>query len=323
MTLAGDRQVATYADLLQEHLDPGHWADIVGRGWQVVFHDARLKLSSAAADAAIMARCHAGYKHTQQFRTTMEMWWDVEFYRDVLYHHASGTMINSGAFTGTPGDIAKAKVSAWLAERGIGKAAVNYRIRDWLISRQRYWGSPIPMIYCDACGIVPVPYEDLPVILPTDAVVPPTGENALKFHEGFLHTSVPVAAAPHTRETDTMDTFMCSSWYPYAYVTPYWKAGETLSPTDTPWDREQGKYWLPVDQYTGGPEHATMHLLYTRFFTKALADIGVVDFREPMLRLFNQGIILGPDGNRMSKSHGNVVAPDQYVSKYGVDTVRV
>ena len=323
VTLAGDGQVAMYADLLQEHLDPGHWAGIVGRGWQVVFHDARLTLGSAAADATIMARCHAGYKYTQQFRTTMEMWWDVEFYRDVLYHHDYGTMINSGVFTGTPGDAAKAKVSAWLAERGIGRTAVNYRIRDWLISRQRYWGAPIPMIYCDACGIVPVPYEELPVILPTDAVVPPTGENALKFHEGFLHTRCPKCGGAATRETDTMDTFMCSSWYHYAYVTPYWKAGETLSPTDTPWDPAQGNYWLPVDQYTGGPEHATMHLLYTRFFTKAFADMGVVNFREPMLRLFNQGIILGPDGNRMSKSRGNVVAPDQYVSKSGADTVRV
>ena len=127
VTLDGDGQVATYADLLQEHLKPGHWAEIVGRGWQMIFDDARLTLYSAAADAAIMARCHAGYKHTRQFRTTMEMWWDVEFYRDVLYHHDYGTMINSGAFTGTPGDVAKAKVSAWLAERGMGKAAVNYR----------------------------------------------------------------------------------------------------------------------------------------------------------------------------------------------------
>ena len=179
------------------------------------------------------------------------------------------------------------------------------------------------MIYCDTCGIVPVPYEDLPVILPTDAVVPPTGENALKFHEGFLHTTCPKCGGEAARETDTMDTFMCSSWYHYAYVTPYWKAGETLSPDDTPWDPEKGDYWLPVDQYTGGPEHATMHLLYTRFFTKALRDMGVVNFREPMLRLFNQGIILGPDGNRMSKSRGNVVAPDEYVAKYGADTVRV
>ena len=130
-------------------------------------------------------------------------------------------MINSGAFTGTPGDAAKAKVSAWLDGRGIGKAAVNYRLRDWLISRQRYWGAPIPIIYCDACGIVPVPYEDLPVLLPDDAVVPHRRESPLKYHEGFLNTTCPRCGGPATRETDTMDTFMCSSWYHYAYVSPY------------------------------------------------------------------------------------------------------
>ena len=322
VTLEGDGQVTAYADLLQAHLKQGHWGDIVGHGWQVVFDDARLTLDSMEADAAIMARCHAGYDYTQQFRTVMEMWWAVEWYRDVLYHAEYGTMINSGEFSGTPGDEAKAKVTAWLAERGIGKAAINYKMRDWLISRQRYWGAPIPMIYCPNCGIVPVPYEDLPVLLPEDAKIPPTGENALKFHEDFLHVKCPKCGGDARRETDTMDTFMCSSWYQYAYVTPYWKAGQPLSPDDTPWDPEEGDYWLPVDQYTGGPEHATMHLLYTRFFTKAMRDMGIVNFDEPMLRLFNQGIILGPDGNRMSKSKGNVVAPDEWVQRYGADTVR-
>ncbi len=322
VTLDGDAQVSIYTGLLQEHLEPGHWADIVGRGWLVVFSDARLRLDSAASDAAIMARCQAGYDYMRRFRTTMEMWWAVEWYRDVLYHSDYGTMINSAAFTGTPGDTAKRQVSAWLESRGIGKTAVNYRLRDWLISRQRYWGAPIPMIYCDACGIVPVPYEDLPVVLPTDAAVPASGENALKFHESFLHTTCPKCGGAATRETDTMDTFMCSSWYNYAYVTPYWKAGQPLRRDDTPWDPAVGQYWLPIDLYTGGPEHATMHLLYTRFFTKALADMGIVSFREPMLRLFNQGIILGPDGNRMSKSKGNVVAPDEWVAKYGADAVR-
>jgi len=178
------------------------------------------------------------------------------------------------------------------------------------------------MIYCPDCGVVPVPYADLPVRLPEDAEIPPTGENALKFDEGFLHTTCPKCGGKATRETDTMDTFMCSSWYQYAYVTPYHKAGERLSADDMPWDAQTGDYWLPVDQYTGGPEHATMHLLYTRFFTKALRDMGVVSFDEPMLRLFNQGIILGPDGNRMSKSKGNVIAPDDLVEQYGADTVR-
>jgi leucyl-tRNA synthetase len=323
VTLDGDAQVAAYAKLLQAHLRPGHWGDIVGREWQVVFDDGPMTLDSAASDAAIMARCHAGYEYTQQFRTVMEMWHATEWYRDVLYHHDYGAMINSGPFTGTPGDVAKQEVTRWLEAEGIGKYAINYKMRDWLISRQRYWGAPIPMIYCPTCGVVPVPYEDLPVRLPEDAEIPPTGENALKFHEGFLHVKCPKCGNEDAvRETDTMDTFMCSSWYHYAYVSPYWRAGEQLGPDDMPWDPAAGDYWLPVDQYTGGPEHATMHLLYTRFFTKALRDMGIVPFGEPMLRLFNQGIILGPDGNRMSKSKGNVVAPDEWVERYGADTVR-
>jgi leucyl-tRNA synthetase len=322
VTLNGDAQAATYARLLQAHLKPGHWGDIVGRGWQVVFSDGPMTLDSGEADAAIMDRCHVGYEYMRQFRTTMEMWWAVEWYRDVLYHHEYGAMIHSGVFCGAPGDAARKQVTAWLAEQGQGQAAINYRLHDWLISRQRYWGAPIPMIYCAACGIVPVPYEDLPVVLPIDAEIPSTGENALRFHPSFLHVKCPQCGGDARRETDTMDTFMCSSWYNYAYVTPYWKAGQPLSRDDTPWDPAAGAYWLPVDQYTGGPEHATMHLLYTRFFTKALCDIGVVPFREPMLRLFNQGIILGPDGQRMSKSKGNVVAPDEWVEKYGADTVR-
>ncbi len=322
VALDGHAQVAAYIPVLQAHLKPGHWADIVGLGWHVVFRDRVMTLDSAAADAAIMAQMHAGYDYMRQFRTTMEMWWAVEWYRDVLYHADYGAMIHSAAFTGTSGETARQQVTAWLAERGAGKAAVNYRLHDWLISRQRYWGAPIPMIYCPGCGVVPVPYEDLPVRLPEDAEIPSTGENALKFDAGFLHTTCPKCGGEATRETDTMDTFMCSSWYQYAYVTPYRKAGEQLHADDMPWDAQAGDYWLPVDQYTGGPEHATMHLLYTRFFTKALRDMGIVSFDEPMLRLFNQGIILGPDGNRMSKSKGNVIAPDDLVALYGADTVR-
>ena len=270
----GETQVRTYRDLLQRHLKPGHWADIVGMGWQVVFHDGVLTLNSVEADAEIMARCHGGYDYMRQFRTTMAMWHTVDWYRDVLYHHEYGTMINSGSFTGTPGDVAKAKVTQWLQEQGIGRFDVQYRLHDWLISRQRYWGAPIPMVYCERCGVVPEKYENLPVILPTDAQVPATGENALKFHEGFLSTTCPQCEGPARRETDTMDTFMCSSWYQYAYISPYWKAGRKLSADDLPWDPEKGDYWLPVDQYTGGHEHATMHLLYTRFFTKGAGRHG-------------------------------------------------
>jgi leucyl-tRNA synthetase len=195
-------------------------------------------------------------------------------------------------------------------------------MRDWLISRQRMWGSPIPIIYCPDCGVVPVPYEDLPVLLPDDAEFRPTGESPLKYHEDFRYVKCPECGGDAERETDTLDTFMCSSWYQYAYISPYWKAGQPLKADDMPWDKQVGQYWLPVDQYTGGIEHATMHLLYTRFFTKALRDLGIVDFDEPMLRLFNQGMILGPDGEKMSKSRGNVINPDEFVGKYGADTVR-
>lgn len=226
-----------------------------------------------------------------------------------------GVMINSGQFNGTSAAEGKAKVTQWLEEKGIGSKAVNYRLRDWLISRQRYWGAPIPIVYCDKCGTVPVPYEDLPVLLPEDAEFLPTGESPLKYHEGFRKTTCPKCGGPAERETDTMDTFMCSSWYQYGYLSPYYQG-------DTPFDMKEAAYWLPVDLYTGGIEHACMHLIYTRFFTKAMRDIGLVDFSEPMLKLRNQGIILGEDSEKMSKSRGNVVAPDDLVNRYGADAVR-
>ncbi|MCP4544810.1 MAG: leucine--tRNA ligase [Chloroflexi bacterium] len=233
-----------------------------------------------------------------------------------------GAMINSGPFTGTPDDVAVRKVTDWLEERGTGKFAVNYRIRDWLISRQRYWGAPIPMIYCDRCGVVPVPYEDLPVLLPEDAEFLPTGESPLRYHESFLNTTCPKCDGPATRETDTMDTFACSSWYNYAYLSPYYKENEPTSADSMPFDPKEAKYWVPVDVYTGGIEHATMHLIYTRFFTMAMRDMGLLDFDEPMTVLRNQGIILGEDSEKMSKSRGNVIAPDGLVERYGADAVR-
>ncbi|QYJ16188.1 Leucine--tRNA ligase [Rubrobacter xylanophilus DSM 9941] len=225
-----------------------------------------------------------------------------------------GQMVNSGPFDGTPSAEGRKKVTRWLEERGLGRPAVNYRLRDWLISRQRYWGTPIPIVYCERCGTVPVPEEDLPVLLPEDAEFMPTGESPLKFNDEFRRTQCPRCGGAAERETDTMDTFVDSSWYQYRYLSPHYDEG--------PFDPERGKEWLPVDQYTGGIEHATMHLLYTRFFTKVMRDIGLVDFDEPMLRLFNQGVILGPDGNRMSKSRGNVVNPQEYVDRYGSDVLR-
>ena len=224
-----------------------------------------------------------------------------------------GTMINSGPFDGTPSEEGKKKVTAYGEERGFARPTVTYRLRDWLISRQRYWGTPIPIIYCPKDGIVPVPEEDLPVLLPEDSQFRPTGESPLKYDERFKNVACPTCGGPAERETDTMDTFMDSSWYQYRYLSPHFGEG--------PFDPAM-KGWLPVDQYTGGIEHATMHLLYFRFFTKAMRDLGLVEIDEPVTRLINQGIILGPDSQKMSKSRGNVVNPDDYVGKYGADTFR-
>ncbi|MBN1179045.1 MAG: leucine--tRNA ligase [Anaerolineae bacterium] len=321
VTLAAE-QIDAYVELAERHVRPGCWIEVVGARWAFVFDDGAVPFDGVAADAAILARCQALEPSVADKRTVMELLWDVEFYRDVLFHHEYGTMINSASFTGTPGNEAVQKVTAWLEERGVGTFAINYKLRDWLISRQRYWGAPIPMVYCDACGIVPVPYKDLPVLLPEDAEFLPTGESPLKYHAGFLHTTCPQCGGPAKRETDTMDTFACSSWYHYAYLSPYYKESEPAHPDSLPFDPEEGAYWLPVDVYTGGIEHATMHLIYTRFFTMTMRDMDLVDFDEPMLKLRNQGIILGEDSEKMSKSRGNVIAPDELVAGYGADTVR-
>ena len=315
-------QVERYVALAQAHVRPGSWIDVVGAEWAFVFDDGVVRFDSVAAGQAILARCRALEPAVRDRRTVMEMLAGVEFYQDVLFHTEYGTMINSGPFTGTPGDVAVRRVTEWLESRGTGTFAINYRLRDWLISRQRYWGAPIPIVYCDECGTVPVPYEDLPVLLPEDAEFLPTGESPLRYHEGFLHTTCPRCGGPATRETDTMDTFACSSWYQYAYLSPYYREGEPAHAGSTPIDPEEAAYWLPVDVYTGGIEHATMHLIYTRFFTMAMRDMGLVDFDEPMIVLRNQGIILGEDSEKMSKSRGNVIAPDNLVERYGADTVR-
>ncbi|HWO71928.1 MAG TPA: leucine--tRNA ligase [Dehalococcoidia bacterium] len=227
-----------------------------------------------------------------------------------------GVMVNSGPFDGTPNEEGMDAVIAYGAERGFASKAVTYRLRDWLVSRQRYWGTPIPIIYCPKCGTVPVPENDLPVLLPEDADFLPTGESPLKYHEGFRKVKCPQCGEDAERETDTMDTFVDSSWYQYRYLSPHYDR----APFD--YTNPAIKSWLPVTQYTGGIEHATMHLMYFRFFTKAMRDLGLVDFGEPALHLFNQGVILGPDGEKMSKSRGNVVNPDDYVSTYGADTFR-
>ena len=224
-----------------------------------------------------------------------------------------GTMVNSAQFNGLPSQQGIEAVTDFLEEKDWGKRTVSYRLRDWLISRQRYWGAPIPMVYCDRCGIVPVPEEDLPVLLPEDAEFKPTGESPLVYHEGFVNTTCPRCSASAKRETDTMDTFVCSSWYLLRYASPH--------SDKYAFEPDKVKYWLPVDTYTGGSEHAVMHLLYVRFFIKALRDIGLIDFSEPFNQLFNQGHIIA-ERRKMSKSRGNVITPDEYVIELGVDAVR-
>jgi leucyl-tRNA synthetase len=230
-------------------------------------------------------------------------------------HAADERLVNSGPYSGMLADEGGRAIVASLAERGLGSAAVTYRIRDWLISRQRYWGTPIPMIHCPTCGIVPVPEADLPVLLPETVDYQGSGDNPLTRDEAFLRVDCPTCGGPARRDTDTMDTFIDSSWYWFRYLSPH--------KPDGPVDGQMADRWTPVDQYTGGAEHAVMHLLYSRFFTKAMRDTGLVHEDEPFRRLFNQGQILGADGERMSKSRGNVEDPDSLVARYGADTIRL
>ncbi|MBN2501263.1 MAG: class I tRNA ligase family protein [Anaerolineales bacterium] len=313
VTLSGD-QAEQYIEIAKAHLKSGCWNEVVGTQWVFIFEDETIAWDSLAAEEQILAKCKALEPGVQDKHTIMEMLWGVDFYQDVLYHSEYGKMINSQGMSGTPGDVAIKKTIAFLEEKHAGEKAVNYRLRDWLISRQRYWGAPIPMVYCEECGVQPVPEDQLPVELPDDIEWRPTGESPLKFHPTWKNTTCPECGGPATRETDTMDTFMCSSWYHLRYLSPDYAEG--------PFDPAEYNYWMPVDVYTGGIEHATMHLIYTRFFHKALRDMGITEGPEPMIVLRNQGIVLGEDSEKMSKSRGNVVAPDDLVGQYGADTVR-
>lgn len=234
---------------------------------------------------------------------------------DGLPYTDYGVMVNSGEFDGMSSEEGKIAVIKKLEKEGKGALKTNYRLRDWLVSRQRYWGAPIPMIHCEHCGVVPVPEEDLPVRLPYNVDFTPDGVSPLAKCEEFMNVKCPVCGRPARRDPDTLDTFVCSSWY-------YLRYPDNQNDKEA-FDRKWIDKMLPVDKYIGGAEHACMHLLYARFFTKALRDMGYLDFDEPFLSLVHQGTILGSDGNKMSKSRGNVVSPDDSIAKYGADVFRV
>ncbi|HON03479.1 MAG TPA: leucine--tRNA ligase [Fervidobacterium sp.] len=229
-------------------------------------------------------------------------------------YEGEGIIVNSGEFNGLESSKGIEEITKYIEEKGYGKRSVQYKLRDWLISRQRYWGAPIPVVYCDKCGIVPVAEKDLPVRLPENVEFLPTGQSPLTLSEEFKHTTCPKCGGPAHREVETMDTFVDSSWYYLRYVNPKLE--------DRPFETEDVNNWLPVDQYIGGVEHAVLHLLYSRFITKVLNDLGYVNFDEPFENLFTQGMIY-KDGWKMSKSKGNVVSPDDMIQKYGADTLRM
>ena len=229
-------------------------------------------------------------------------------------YEEEGVLVNSGEFDQTPNEDAKKKIAEWMQLKGFGKISIHWRLRDWLISRQRYWGTPIPMIYCAACGVVPVPYHQLPVELPKNVQITGEGGSPLAKVRSFVECACPKCNKPARRETDTMATFFDSSWYFLRFCSAH--NNEEI------FDKKDAKYWMPVDQYIGGIEHAILHLLYARFFTKFLKDIGLVETEEPFTRLLTQGMVL-KDGEVMSKSRGNTVDPDEVLSQYGADTLRL
>ncbi len=315
VTLTGT-QAQDYAHLVQPYLYRG-WTEVVGSGWLTIFPDARIPFDSIAADQRIVERMRAAHDESKGTlpATYMGYLMTVAHYADLMYHAEYSTPINSGPINGLPGDMAITKTIDWLMEQSIGQRRLNYRMRDWLISRQRYWGTPIPIVHTDDGLEVPLTDEDLPHTLPEVEHYEPTetGESPLALVDEWVNVTLP-DGRQGKRETDTMGTFACSSWYFLRFADPH-------NPTALAAPSELN-YWLPVDLYMGGAEHAVMHLLYARFWTKVLYDLEVISFFEPFACLRNQGLILAPDGRKMSKSFHNVITPDEVVAEYGADALR-
>ena len=320
VTLIGT-QAQAYAELVRPHLTEG-WTEVVGSGWLAIFPDAVIPFDSVAADELISSRIRTALR-IDALPSFMAYLATTPAYQDLIYHSEYSSPINSGPINGLPGDQAISTTIAYLEQQGQGQGRLNYKMRDWLISRQRYWGTPIPIIYTEDGLEIPVPDDQLPLTLPGVESYEPTatGESPLALITDWVQVTLPDGRSGR-RETDTMGTFACSSWYYMRFTDPQ-NPGQIATPQDL-------SYWLPVDMYVGGAEHAVMHLLYSRFWTKALYDLGIVPFFEPFKRLRNQGLILAParevDGQlvieKMSKSKGNVITPDEVVAKHGADALR-
>ncbi|NTV65556.1 MAG: class I tRNA ligase family protein, partial [Oscillochloris sp.] len=320
VTLTGAQALA-YADLVRPYLVEG-WTEVVGSGWLAIFPDVVIPFDSAAADEQICSRIRTALQ-IDALPSVMAYLATVPAYQEIIFHSEYGSPINSGPINGLPGNQAIRATIAHLEQQGQGKGRQNYKMRDWLISRQRYWGTPIPIVHTDDGLEVPVPDDQLPLTLPGVESYEPTatGESPLALIDEWVNVTLPDGRNGR-RETDTMGTFACSSWYYMRYTDPQ-------NPAQIANPAELG-YWLPVDMYVGGAEHAVMHLLYSRFWTKVLYDLTVVPFKEPFQRLRNQGLILAParevDGQliieKMSKSKGNVITPDDVVAKHGADALR-
>ena len=292
---------------------------ITGRKIPLWIADYVLTEYGTGAVMAVPAHDQRDFEFAKKYSLSIEVVIDnpkghLEVSKMTEAYEDEGVLVGSGKFDGMKNTDAMEAIADHMEEEAIGRRAIHFKLRDWLISRQRYWGAPIPMVYCDKCGVVPVAEEDLPVLLPEGVEFRPTGESPLKDVKSFVNTKCPSCGGPARREIDTMDTFVDSSWYFLRYISP--------TEDDKPFDSSDVNRWLPVDQYIGGVEHAILHLLYSRFITKVLNDLGLIDFDEPFKRLFTQGMII-KDGAKMSKSKGNVVSPDALIKKYGADTVRL
>ena len=288
---------------------------LTGKKLPVYLADYVLYSYGTGAVMAVAAHDERDYAFAKKYNLPVTQVIQKKGGETVLPFCEDGILVNSSEFDGLSGDEARDAIAAYLNKTGKGGKKVNYRLRDWSVSRQRYWGAPIPMIHCEKCGVVPVPEKDLPVKLPYDVEFRPTGKSPLAANEKFMNCTCPNCGGKAKRDPDTLDTFVCSSWYYLRYPDAHNEK--------QPFSKEIVDKMLPVDVYVGGAEHACMHLLYARFITKALRDMGYLRFDEPFRRLVHQGVILGPDGNRMSKSKGNVVSPDAYVEEYGSDVFRL